>query len=103
MIDLLEPHLPLNSSRCCHEPDGNFPNGVPNPLVPENRTHYCRRARARPTSVWAGTGFRPLFFFDEHGEFIEGYYVVGLLAEAFLNITAPRGIGARPAPGMEHH
>ncbi len=69
-----------------HQPDGNFPNGIPNPLLPENR-HSTARAvtkhRADIGLAWDGD-FDRCFFFDEKGNFIEGYYIVGLLAEAFL-------------------
>ncbi|MCP4070746.1 MAG: phosphomannomutase CpsG [Hyphomicrobiales bacterium] len=69
-----------------HQPDGNFPNGIPNPLLPENR-HSTAQAvtkhRADIGLAWDGD-FDRCFFFDEEGNFIEGYYIVGLLAEAFL-------------------
>jgi phosphomannomutase len=69
-----------------HEPDGSFPNGVPNPMIEENRavTIECLRAeRADLGLAWDGDYDR-CFFFDELGQFIEGYYIVGLLAETFL-------------------
>ncbi len=69
-----------------HQPDGSFPNGIPNPLLPENR-HSTAQAvtkhRADIGLAWDGD-FDRCFFFDEKGNFIEGYYIVGLLAEAFL-------------------
>lgn len=86
VIDLLEPHLPFEFIKLHHEPDGNFPNGVPNPLLPDNRAasiDAVRRHGADLGIAWDGD-FDRCFFFDETGEFIEGYYVVGLLAEAFL-------------------
>lgn len=86
VIDLLEPHLPFEFIKLHHEPDGNFPNGVPNPLLPENREAAIAAVRASGADLgigWDGD-FDRCFFFDERGEFIEGYYVVGLLAEAFL-------------------
>ncbi|MDX1732931.1 MAG: phosphomannomutase [Halioglobus sp.] len=87
VIDLLEPHLPFEFIKLHHEPDGNFPNGVPNPLLPENRVAAIEAVREHGADLgigWDGD-FDRCFFFDESGEFIEGYYVVGLLAEAFLN------------------
>jgi phosphomannomutase len=69
-----------------HAPDGNFPNGVPNPLLPENRqdtSALVKNAGADLGVAWDGD-FDRCFFFDETGDFIEGYYLVGLLAEAFL-------------------
>jgi phosphomannomutase len=86
IIDLLEPHLPYNFIKVFHEPDGNFPNGVPNPLLEENRQPTVDVILANNADVgiaWDGD-FDRCFFFDERGAFIEGYYIVGLLAEAFL-------------------
>lgn len=86
VIDLLEPHLPLQFVRVNHEPDGSFPNGIPNPLLPENRSMTAEAVRAQGADfgiAWDGD-FDRCFFFDAHGEFIEGYYVVGLLAAQLL-------------------
>ena len=68
-----------------------FPNGVPNPLLPENRTAVIAAVREHGADLglgWDGD-FDRCFFFDEHGDFIEGYYVVGLLAAAFLQSQGP--------------
>lgn len=78
--------LPFTFVKVHHQPDGNFPNGVPNPLLPENRAITTETVRAEQADMglaWDGD-FDRCFFFDENGEFIEGYYVVGLLAESFL-------------------
>lgn len=86
VIDLLEPHLPFEFVKVHHEPDGNFPNGVPNPLLEENRAATADAVRAHGADLglaWDGD-FDRCFFFDERGEFVEGYYIVGLLAEACL-------------------
>jgi phosphomannomutase len=86
VIDMLEPHLPFEFIKLHHEPDGNFPNGVPNPLLPENRTAAIAAVREHGANLgigWDGD-FDRCFFYDESGEFIEGYYLVGLLAQAFL-------------------
>jgi phosphomannomutase len=86
IIDALEPKLPFEFVKVNHEPDGTFPNGVPNPMLEENRaatTDVVRRSRADVGLAWDGDYDR-CFFFDERGEFIEGYYLVGLLAETFL-------------------
>jgi phosphomannomutase len=94
VVDLLEPHLPFEFIKLHHEPDGHFPNGVPNPLLPENRTAVIAAVREHGADLgigWDGD-FDRCFFFDEHGEFIEGYYVVGLLAEAFLKKYGPARI-----------
>ena len=94
VIDLLEPHLPFEFIKLHHEADGNFPNGVPNPLLPENRVATIAAVREHGADLglgWDGD-FDRCFFFDEAGEFIEGYYVVGLLAEAFLKQQGPARI-----------
>ncbi|MTI74176.1 phosphomannomutase [Stenotrophomonas acidaminiphila] len=86
IIDLLAPHLPLEFVRICHEPDGSFPNGIPNPLLPENRAATADAVRAHGADfgiAWDGD-FDRCFFFDHNGRFIEGYYLVGLLAKAIL-------------------
>ncbi|MEA1988759.1 MAG: phosphomannomutase [Pseudomonadota bacterium] len=67
-------------------PDGHFPNGVPNPLLPENRASTAEAVKAHNADfgiAWDGD-FDRCFMFDENGEFIEGYYLVGLLAETLL-------------------
>jgi phosphomannomutase/phosphomannomutase/phosphoglucomutase len=69
-----------------HEPDGNFPNGIPNPLLPENRDVTARAVVESGADVgiaWDGD-FDRCFLFDAQGSFIEGYYIVGLLARAML-------------------
>ena len=91
VIDALEVHfkqlnIPVNFIKVHHQPDGTFPNGIPNPLLPENRaatTEAVLKHQADMGIAWDGD-FDRCFLFDEHGEFIEGYYIVGLLAEAFL-------------------
>ncbi|HBN54811.1 MAG TPA: phosphomannomutase [Stenotrophomonas sp.] len=86
IVDLLAPHLPLEFVRICHEPDGSFPNGIPNPLLPENRAATAEAVRAHGADfgiAWDGD-FDRCFFFDHDGRFIEGYYLVGLLAKAIL-------------------
>ena len=86
IIDLLEKYLPLELIKICQQPDGTFPNGIPNPLLPENRS-LTRDAvlehQADLGVAWDGD-FDRCFLFDERGEFIEGYYIVGLLAESLL-------------------
>jgi phosphomannomutase len=85
-VDLLEPHLPFEFIKVHHEADGNFPNGVPNPMLASNRVATIEAIRATGADVglaWDGD-FDRCFFFDHTGRFIEGYYLVGLLAEAFL-------------------
>ncbi len=92
VVDELAPHLPFRFVRIQHEADGTFPHGIPNPLLPE-----CRAATAAAVIehgadfgvAWDGD-FDRCFFFDAHGRFIEGYYLVGLLAKALL-VRQPGG------------
>lgn len=86
IIDALEPQLPFTFVKLHHDPNGEFPNGVPNPLLVENRAVTAEAVRAEGADLgiaWDGD-FDRCFFFDHRGEFVEGYYIVGLLAEAFL-------------------
>lgn len=86
VIDLLEERLPFRFIKLQHEPDGTFPHGVPNPLLPDKRSETARAVlehRADMGIAWDGD-FDRCFFFDENGRFIEGYYMVGLLAVAAL-------------------
>ncbi|CAI0758176.1 Phosphomannomutase/phosphoglucomutase [Serratia entomophila] len=78
--------VPLEFIKIQHEPDGSFPHGVPNPLLPERRqdtAEAVRRYGADMGIAFDGDADR-CFLFDDQGNFIEGYYIVGLLAEAFL-------------------
>ena len=78
--------IPITFIKVHNNPDGNFPNGIPNPLLPENRAdtqNAVLKHKADMGIAWDGD-FDRCFLFDESGEFIEGYYIVGLLAEAFL-------------------
>lgn len=86
VIDALEKHLPFELIKIYADPDGSFPHGIPNPLLPENReatAAVVRETRADLGIAWDGD-FDRCFLFDETGSFIEGYYIVGLLAQAFL-------------------
>lgn len=122
VIDALSPHLPFDFVRIQHEPDGRFPNGIPNPLLPE-----CRAATSAAVVehqadfgiAWDGD-FDRCFFFDHTGRFIEGYYLVGLLATALLaqhpggtvihdprltwnTIEMVRAVGGRPVQSKTGH
>ncbi len=86
VVDALEPHLPFQFIKLHHQPDGSFPNGVPNPILPKNRAVASRAVvenRADLGVAWDGD-FDRCFLYDERGEFIEGYYIVGLIAESLL-------------------
>jgi len=100
IIDQLEGKLPFEFIKVHHEPDGNFPNGVPNPLLPENRQATIDAIHASGADfgiAWDGD-FDRCFLFDEQGRFVEGYYVVGLLAQALL--TDNRGAGVVHDPRL---
>ncbi len=92
VVDALEARLrdagaPIEFVKIHHHPDGTFPNGIPNPLLPECRQDTADAVieqRADMGIAWDGD-FDRCFLFDEQGRFIEGYYIVGLLAEAFLH------------------
>ena len=85
---------PLRFTRMHHQPDPNFPNGIPNPLLPENQPVTAEAVRAHGADLgvaWDGD-FDRCFFFDENGDFIDGEYIVALLAEAFLADHPGEGI-----------
>ena len=79
-------NLPIELIKINNEPDGSFPNGIPNPILHENRASTIDAVLAHGADMgiaWDGD-FDRCFLVDEKGNFIEGYYIVGLLAEAFL-------------------
>jgi len=86
VLEMLERRLPVEFIKLNFQPDGDFPNGVPNPLLPENREATKRavvESGAGLGLAWDGD-FDRCFFFDESGSFVEGYYMVGLIAKAVL-------------------
>jgi len=91
VVDALEERfaaldLPIELIKIFNEPDGTFPNGIPNPILHENRAPTIDAVlehKADMGIAWDGD-FDRCFLVDEKGNFIEGYYIVGLLAEAFL-------------------
>jgi phosphomannomutase len=90
-IDVIEQRfaslgIPITFHKIHHQPDGTFPHGIPNPLLEENRQDTIDAVVQHQADfgiAWDGD-FDRCFLFDEQGRFIEGYYIVGLLAEAFL-------------------
>ncbi len=86
VLELLAKELPCKFIKLQAEPDGNFPNGVPNPLLPENRAATAQAIRKHDADfgIALDGDFDRCFFFDEQGRFLEGYYIVGLLAQAML-------------------
>lgn len=86
VIRALENHLPFEFIFLNETPDASFPKGVPNPLLPEMRYETIEAVQQHKADLgiaWDGD-FDRCFFFTEKGEFVEGYYIVGLLAESFL-------------------
>ncbi len=86
VIDALAPFLPFEFIKVHHQPAPTFPNGIPNPLLPENRAATAEAVKAHGADfgvAWDGD-FDRCFLFDENARFIEGYYIVGLLAKALL-------------------
>ncbi len=85
-LDGLEGKLPFELLKVNYEPDGTFPNGIPNPMLLENQSVTADAVvehKADMGIAWDGD-FDRCFLFDENGGFIEGYYIVGLLAESIL-------------------
>ena len=87
IIDELEKRLPFNFIKVHNTPDGSFPNGVPNPILQENREATAKVVREEKADLGVAFDgdFDRCFIFDENGDMIEGYYIVGFLAKAFLN------------------
>lgn len=86
VLERLSGQLPFELKVIYGEPDGSFPHGVPNPLLPENRETTAQAVREYDADfgvAWDGD-FDRCFMFDDRGEFIDGYYMVGFLAQAFL-------------------
>jgi len=85
-LDALEMRLPIHMVKMFHEADGHFPNGVPNPLLKENRKVTSERVVQEKADLGVAFDgdFDRCFFFDEHGEYVDSYYIIGILAERFL-------------------
>ena len=86
VIDLLEEYLPFEFIKVHHDANGEFPHGVPNPLLIENRAPTIEAIQSYKADLgiaWDGD-FDRCFFFDEQGRFIEGYYVVGFISQCFF-------------------
>lgn len=89
VVDELETRLGANIEliKIHHQPDGSFPNGIPNPMIVANQksTSDAVLAHKADFGVAFDGDFDRCFLFDEAGRFIEGSYIVGMLAQAFLN------------------
>ena len=87
IIDEFAKYLPFEFVKLNCVPDGNFPHGVPNPLLPENQESTAEKVRSCGANLgvaWDGD-FDRCFIFDEMGRFIDACYMIGFLAEAFLS------------------
>jgi len=91
VIDALEERFkksnaPIKIIKIHNNPDGTFPNGIPNPILNENRQDTIEAVieHGADMGIAFDGDFDRCFLFDEKGRFIEGYYVVGLLSNAFL-------------------
>ena len=87
---LVSLNIPIEFIKVHHQPDGSFPNGIPNPMLVEGRkaTQEAVKSNCADFGVaWDGD-FDRCFLFDHTGRFIDGYYIVGLLADAFLTKDA---------------
>ena len=90
-FDAIEETLKANNSiidfiKVFHKPDSTFPNGIPNPMLTENQK-YTSEAVLREGAdlgIAFDGDFDRCFFFDEHGEFVQGEYIIGLLVRVFL-------------------
>ena len=78
---------PIGFVRVHHEPDSTFPNGIPNPLLPQNHaaTADVVLREGADIGVAFDGDFDRCFFFDGTGQFVPGEYVVGLLGAIFLD------------------
>ncbi|EKF19838.1 phosphomannomutase/phosphoglucomutase [Nitratireductor pacificus] len=86
IIDLLEEHLPFTFIKIDHEPDPALPNGIPNPLLPEKRARASQAVIEHGADLaiaWDGD-FDRCFLYDHKGRFVEGYYLVGMIAQSLL-------------------
>lgn len=94
VMQRLRDRLPCQFIDMDFEPDGAFPNGVPNPFLPENQSRTASRVRAEQAELgiaWDGD-FDRCFLFDENGEFVKGYYLVGLIAAELLSQNPGEGV-----------
>lgn len=93
--EALSPYLPLQFTKMHFEPDGTFPHGVPNPILESSRADMEAKMRIDRSYdfgvAWDGDYDR-CFFLDGDGNFIEGYYIVGLLAQSILSLDPSQTI-----------
>ena len=88
VLEKLTKKLPFDFTIINAQPDGHFPNGVPNPLLPTSRDITAKAVKENKADIglaWDGD-FDRCFFYDSEGNFIEGYYLVGMIAESLLQL-----------------
>jgi phosphomannomutase len=86
MVGPLLDSFPIEQVKTYWEPDGEFPDHGPNPLLPENREFIIERVRETGADLgiaWDGDADR-CFFIDDSGEFVAGDFLTALLAESVL-------------------
>jgi phosphomannomutase len=86
MIGPLLERLGLDLVTAYWEPDGEFPDHEPNPLLPENREFIMRKVVEEGADLgiaWDGDADR-CFFIDDTGAFVDGDFLTALLAESLL-------------------
>jgi phosphomannomutase len=86
MLKKITRDMPLNIIGLNFSPDGSFPKGRPDPLIPQNREEVIKKIKETGADLgvaWDADADR-CFFFDEAGEFIQGYFITALLAKTFL-------------------
>ncbi len=91
-------NLPIDFVPIDFEPDGNFPKGRPDPLIPANRNEIERLIKSEKASLgiaWDADADR-IFFFDENSNFVDGYYIVALLASIMLRDTEDEAVVIDP-------
>ncbi|UNU72523.1 phosphomannomutase CpsG [Moraxella nasovis] len=101
VVDALQKRLsdtPIKLIKIHHKPDGTFPNGIPNPMIIANQKSTADAVVAHQADfgVAFDGDFDRCFLFDESGRFIDGSYVVGMLAQAFLDKVPNSGITYDP-------
>ncbi len=94
VLEAMGKKLPFELVKLGCTPDGKFPQGVPNPLLPENQAATAEAVKAHGADfgvAWDGD-FDRCFIYDEQGRFIDSCYMVGFLAQAFLAKEKGAGI-----------
>ena len=86
MVGPVLERLPIEQVQTYWEPDGEFPDHEPNPLLPENRSFVIKEVLSQGAELgiaWDGDADR-CFFIDDTGQFVDGDFLTALLAESVL-------------------